>query len=66
LRQYLAGQALQVAQIAQVRLPAPVERQVGRESRGVLMSIEQLIGDQGQLLRHFHLPFCVQHFEMPH
>ena len=43
----------QVAQVLQVHLPARVERQVGGESRGVVMSIEQLI-DETREVRSGH------------
>src|SRR2546423_13010167 len=38
--QCLAAEEPQFAQVAQVRLPAPIERQAGREPHGVVVSFE--------------------------
>jgi len=47
--QRLASDALEIAQVAHVRLPAHVGRQLGRKLRSVVMCIEQLIDEQRQL-----------------
>jgi hypothetical protein len=49
-REHLAPYSLQIAQIAEMSLPARVEILAGRESRGVVMSVEQLVHQARQLL----------------
>jgi hypothetical protein len=46
----LARDSLQIAQIAEMSLPARVEILAGRDSRGVVMSVEQLVHQARQLL----------------
>jgi hypothetical protein len=53
--QCLAAGALQLAQVAQVSVPAPiVDYEICREPQGVVVSIEQLVDEQRELLRQFH------------
>ena len=51
MRQFAAAHMLQVAQVAKVDLPPLIEGQLGRQSRGVVVSVEKLIHEGGQLLR---------------
>src|SRR5215216_7668026 len=48
--QRLAAKPLQIAQVAELHLPVPIGREVGREPRGVVESAEQLLDEEGQLL----------------
>jgi hypothetical protein len=50
IRELLARDSLQIAQIAEMSLPVRVEVQAGRDSRGVVMSVEQLVHQARQLL----------------
>jgi hypothetical protein len=50
LRELLARDSLQIAQVAEMSLPARVEVLAGRDSSGVIMSVEQLVDQARQLL----------------
>jgi hypothetical protein len=50
VRELLARDSLQIAQIAEMSLPARVEILAARDSRGVVMSVEQLVHQARQLL----------------
>jgi hypothetical protein len=50
MREQLARDSLQIAQVAEMSLPARAEVLAGRDSRGFVMSVEQLVHQTGQLL----------------
>lgn len=50
MREQLVRDSLQIAQIAEMGLPAHVEILASRDSRGVVMSVEQLVHPARQLL----------------
>src|SRR5689334_22742369 len=52
----LATEPLELAQIAQVGLPAPAKVQVGRQPHRVLVGVEQLVDQQRELLGQLHHP----------
>jgi hypothetical protein len=49
-REQLARDSLKIAQITEMSLPASVEVLAGRDSCGVVMSVQQLVHQARQLL----------------
>jgi hypothetical protein len=54
--QRLAAESLQIAHVAELYLPVPIDRELGRKQRGVVESGEQLLDDERQLLRWVEPP----------
>jgi hypothetical protein len=53
--QGLAAGTSELTQVAEVSVPAPIaDREIGREPHGVVVSVEQLVDEQRELLGQFH------------
>jgi hypothetical protein len=53
--QGLAAGASELTQIAEVSVPAPIAGcEIGRKPHGVVVSVEQLVDEQRELLGQFH------------
>src|SRR4051794_24132261 len=52
--QRLAADTPQFEQVADVRVPAPIELEIGGQPHGVVVSVQQLVDQQRELFGQFH------------